>query len=264
MSCASRLLSEAERGLRVLLVTLFGPEGAPPGGVDAFPLGLPEALRREPAYRSLRDVLYVCHPEDEGRVGEAAALLDEIGHRTKARHVYLPLGVGGHVDHRLAHEASARAFHTEAGRDVFFYEERPYALVPGAVRLRLAQLGVRLPPAAAGAAREASLPEFLFRFAGAPHLRAHAPAWWERVACAGLAAGEWRRVWGWRPERAFGPRLQPVVHQGRPDAACGVDGASALASLCGAGEGLGAGRAERYWLLLPPRGDGVIATPRSS
>jgi hypothetical protein len=257
-------LSDRERGLRVLLVTLFGSPGSPPAGVDSFAMELPEAPRREPAYRSLRDVLYSRHAEDEARAAEAAALLDEIGRRTKARHVYLPLGVGGHVDHRLAHDAATRAFHTEAGRDIFFYEERPYALVPGAVRLRLAQLGVRLPPVAAPAAREASLPEFLLRFAWAPHLRAHAGTLWNRLACAGLAAGEWHRARGWRPERAFGPRVQPVVHAGRPNTVVAADAASARASLCGTGASVAAGRAERYWLLLPPREDGVMPTPRSS
>ena len=50
-----------------------------------------------------------------------------------------------------------RAFATEAGRNLFLYEERPEAFVPGAVRTRLALLGARLPPGAATAPARAGL-----------------------------------------------------------------------------------------------------------
>ena len=52
--------------------------------------------------------------------------------------VYAPLGVGGHVDHRLVHEAARCEV---PPRKLRFYEDRPYALVPGATAWRLRELG---------------------------------------------------------------------------------------------------------------------------
>src|SRR5258708_35086179 len=91
----------------------------------------------------------------------AVKLLADIGPRIRPRHLYAPLGVGGHVDHRLTYEAALRAFAGEPGRNLFFYEERPEAFVPGAARIRLGLLGARLPPGAAHAAHRAGLARYL-------------------------------------------------------------------------------------------------------
>jgi hypothetical protein len=72
-----------------------------------------------------------CGPEDEDFVYEAARFLAEIGPSTQAIHIYAPLGLGSSVDHFLTYEAAVRAFATEAGRNLFLYEE-PRAFVPGA------------------------------------------------------------------------------------------------------------------------------------
>ncbi len=129
LSCAGRLLSEAGRGLRILLVTLFdtgdGPRAADALPVDHHLLGFPDAPRRDGAYATFCSVTYGWAPADDELVPRLAALLEDLAHRIHARHVYAPLGVGGHADHRLAHEAAHRAFHDGAERDVFFYEDRP-------------------------------------------------------------------------------------------------------------------------------------------
>lgn len=53
--------------------------------------------------------------------------------------IYAPLGVGGHVDHRLCF-AAARAL-AHAGADVWHYEDHPYSTRPGRLDARLAELG---------------------------------------------------------------------------------------------------------------------------
>ena len=53
--------------------------------------------------------------------------------------VYLPLGIGGHVDHQLCH-AAGRGLEAE-GVPVRYYEDFPYATLPGLTSARLAALG---------------------------------------------------------------------------------------------------------------------------
>jgi LmbE family N-acetylglucosaminyl deacetylase len=62
--------------------------------------------------------------------------------------IYVPLGVGKHVDHQIVHLAGQGL----AGRgwEVWFYEDIPYALKPMALDARLAEIGAatRLEPVA--------------------------------------------------------------------------------------------------------------------
>jgi LmbE family N-acetylglucosaminyl deacetylase len=289
LSCAARLLSEAGGGQSVLLVSVF----AAPGSAGEAPaldhalasglrirhlsLGIPEARRRNSFYASFRSLAYGRHPEDETWLRDAVEALDEVGHRSRARQVYVPLGVGGHIDHRLCHEAALRSLRSGDGRNVFLYEERPEALVPGAVRMRLGELGARLPPAASQAAEPAGLARFLMRFHVPPAFRGELRGWADVLRAAPPAARQWRKARAWRPQKGFGPRLQPVVH--------GVDGEdlSAVRALVAAQPGRSRrsarrvekmaaayarrlGRedyAERYWLLLPPReSDGEVPLSR--
>jgi LmbE family N-acetylglucosaminyl deacetylase len=281
LSCAARLLADAARGLRIVVVTVFGdgergwPEvGALQGAhLRRLSLGLPDARRRSDYYSSFRALVEGRRADDDGWLRQVAQALADIGHRSKASQVYAPLGVGSHIDHRLSHEACLRGFQSGDGRDVFLYEERPEAFVRGAVRVRLGQLGARLPPAAAHAADRARLAAFVWRFHVAPSLRGDLKGWPERLRSTGLAARVWRQAQAWHPQKGFGPRLQPVVHP--TDAALLADvrqlqtalattggAATRLARLSAAyARRLGGGEhAERFWLLLPPREEGGITT----
>ena len=180
--------------------------------------------------------------------------------------------MGGHIDHRLAYEAALRAFAGKPGRNLFFYEERPEAFVPGAVRVRLGTLGARLPPGAVRAAERAGLTRYLLRFHLAPSMRGDFRGWTDRLRCTGPAARQWREARGWNPQRAFGPRFQPIVHAAEAEALPALrEVADALFSagprragltgrytrLAGAyARRLGAApHGERYWLLLPSPDD---------
>lgn len=275
LSCAARLLAERGRGERILMVTVFGSghvgraeaDGRAAAaaarlrdlGIQHCALGLPEARSRNPGYSSLGALAAGWDATDQACLTQAVRFLSDLGPRSKARQVYIPLAVGGHVDHRLSCQAGRAVFESGHGRNVFLYEERPEALVRGAVRMRLGQLGARLPPAAANAAARTSLARFLFRFHVGPAFRGDLGGVAGRLRATGMAARQWRLGRAWRPLKALGPRLQPVVDEAPADAL------SAIRKLAAAGARLEAlatryakqlgtrGHAERYWLLLPSR-----------
>jgi len=158
LSCGGRMARLAEEGGSALLVTLFAgddpvePPGElaaalrrvwnlPAGGVvaarraedraAAAALGataehwpFPEALYRTgadgaPLYPDLAALYGEASAAEAGRIAELAA---RIGALPPAALLLAPLGVGGHVDHRLV-RAAAEA----SGRPVAFYEEFPYS-----------------------------------------------------------------------------------------------------------------------------------------
>src|SRR5688572_6520817 len=226
LSCAARLLSEISRGLRVTVVTVFAAAGGKAYfaadaaldrlGVRRIRLDLPEATRRHGTYAALEDITDNSHPDDVGAMGVAGERLADLGPPSRARQIYLPLGVGGHVDRRLCSEASLRAFESGEGRNVFLYEDRPEAFVRGAVRMRLGQVGAQLPPGAFRAAEDTSLAAFLLRFHVGPSLRGDLKSWGERARGARVAARLWRESRSWRPGKGWGPRLQPLIHAAEP------------------------------------------------
>ena len=281
LGCPARVLSEAEKGRRVLVLALFEPVGGDTAsaraarelGANYAAAGLPTARARRVGRASSSRVTER-GPEDEDVALEAARLLMEVGPRIGAVHVYAPLGLGASVDHLLTYEAGVRAFATERGRNLFLYEERPEAFVPGAVRTRLALLGARLPPGAARSAKRAGLLRHLWRVTEPSRLRGEAEGIGSRLRTLAVARRRLKTARPWNPLRAFGPRLQPVVHmaddstqaraegialavlprdgKGRPRAAQRFNArAAALSKTLG-----GVYYAERFWLFLPS-GDGL-------
>ena len=203
------------------------------------------------------------------RRGRPRGCSTDIGPKVQPLHVYAPLGLGRSLDHLIAYDAALRAFASEAGRNLFLYEERPEAFVPGAVRTRLALLGARLPPGATKLADEASVVRHLWRVGEPERLRGEAIPLGARLAAR---LETWRRhriAAPWNPLRALGPRLHPVVHIGDEDARSRAQAvAEALLPRDGKGRSRSAQRfntratalaktlggvyhAERLWLFLP-------------
>jgi len=276
LACPTRLLAEAESGRRALVLALFEPTDADTPaaravaelGADYAVAGFATARERGSSGRS--DAAGSGRTAaDEAAALQALRLLADVGPRVHPLHVYAPLGLGRSLDHLLAYEAAVRAFASEAGRNLFLYEERPEAFVPGAVRTRLALLGARLPPGAAKLAERASLVRHVWGVPEPERLRGESEGVGARFAAR---VETWRRhrlAAPWNPLRALGPRLHPVVHladeeararadavvhellpkdrKGRPRAAqrFGVR-AAALAKKLG-----GVYHAERLWLFLP-------------
>lgn len=275
LACAARMQWERERGLRVLVVTLFDSGPATEG--ELF-LGLPSASERDEAHDP-----WAPSPErlDEGAwIADTAAILDAVFVQARPRHLYLPLGLGGFAERRVAHEAARRTFQAGAGRDIFFYEERPEAFISGSVRIRLGHLGARLPPVASKVVGEGGITLFLVRFQTVPRPRDPMRGLGRRLRCARLAARQWLEARAWRPQKAMGPRLQPVLHSVAASSLEGVrDAVRASVAKVGpralgdrmvglAGDyarRLGSGgHVERYWLLLPNREDEARAVVTAS
>jgi hypothetical protein len=131
-------------------------------------------------------------------------------------------------------------------------------------------MGARLPPAAARVAGEGGLLRFLLRLQMVPGLRNCAKGPVMRTRSTAHAARRWFGTWAWRPLKALGPRLHPLIHvadSSQVEAARSLVRAAAgrldrrsveriLKYSANQAKRLGGeGHAERYWLLLPPRVD---------
>ncbi len=271
LACPARVLSEAENGRRALVLALFEAPGAESAaaraardlGADYAAAGLtvPEPHGPDdPAGASAAADLPAL---------EAARLLAEIAPRVQPLHVYAPLGLGGSHAHAVAHEAALRAFASEPGRNLFLYEERPEAFVPGAVRTRLALMGARLPPGAAKAAERAFALRHLWSVVEPDRLRGERKGLRARLAARAEAYRRFRLAAPWNPLRALGPRLHPVVHTAGEDERARSQAAAHLllpkdrkgrsraaerfsARALAQGKKLGGVcHAERFWLVLP-------------
>ncbi len=283
LACPARLFSESERGRNVLVLALFERGAAHPRAAEAagvlgadYVAGGLAAVPERRAFDTASP-LGGLTAQDETVSLEAARLLADTGPRTQAVHIFAPLGLGASVDHLITYEATVRAFASEPGRNLFLYEERPEAFVPGAVRTRLATLGARLPPAAQHSVERVSLLRHLWNVNEPRLLRGDMVPFRERLAAASAARRRFREARPWNPMRALGPRLQPVVHVADEEAATKArqvaemllprDGkrrpwaaqrfnarAAAAARRLG-----GIYHAERLWLFLPS-GEGLPET----
>jgi hypothetical protein len=288
VSGTARLLRGAAQGQRTLLVTVFGETRNANASavlrrleIDHIDLKIDPAPARSRHYRTFASRLFGSDSTDAECHERLWRLVEDIGHRSRARDVYLPLGVGSDIDHRLLHDAGARVFPVGPSQNVFLYEDRPFALAPGSVRLRLAALAARLPPALIDVGDRSGFVRHLHALLGLPVVRRNLRGLKDRLRCVWLEAAAWRRARGWQPRKAFGLRLQPVTDRHDPGtvseilqvlSALGTEAAhltgppraarrmaAAYARRLGWSES-----AERYWLLLPPRdteGVGTITEP---
>ncbi len=64
--------------------------------------------------------------------------------RLPSLHWYAPLGIGGHVDHRVVSAAAFRLL--VYGANVVFYEDFPYVLHRSALKKRLREVGISMQP----------------------------------------------------------------------------------------------------------------------
>lgn len=279
LSVPHRLAAEREGG-RVLMGVAFG--GVTEAGgwgkrfdgwdCDWLTLNLPAAAERDAACANLRGAVFSLHSGELELVAELARRLDGLLRAARPASVYLPLGVGEHVDHRICHEAGLQAVRSFVGANVFLYEERPQVLWPGAAWLRLGVLGARLPPAAR-VPREAGLAQAWLRQPRASMLACVPSRLLDRLRCLPAFTRRRREARRWRPQRALGPRLQPVLQPAHPagqelatqahahwlDQAprSGWTAARLRAWAAGYERGLNGGvGAERLWLVLPEKGEG--------
>jgi LmbE family N-acetylglucosaminyl deacetylase len=135
--------------------------------------------------------------------------------------LYAPLAVGGHIDHRIAHEAArALAYRVGPSLRLAYYEDLPYALARYALGRRLSALGFSDGERASPGREQAAYRDWLLSF---PHMQRRLPGL--RSVMAQIAAGAAVRSDG-DPSRhrpGFPPRLRPqridvgAVHTGRAE-----------------------------------------------
>jgi LmbE family N-acetylglucosaminyl deacetylase len=159
-SCAGSLLSRAAKGERIAVCTVFS-SGTPETryasrraedaavlnalGAEAVHLGFLDAPARTGKRPSFDALVFEADVMPE-LANAVATAIQRVADRIEAHEVWLPLAVGGHVDHRTVHET-----HAALGGTVRFYEERPYAFVPALRRLRELELcggALAAPPSA--------------------------------------------------------------------------------------------------------------------
>jgi hypothetical protein len=251
LSCFSRLKAERRAGRRSLVVARVDVAGA--SVIEAEGLA---------TVRAVEDL------ETGGEAGkqpwrERVALVIR---GFDPKHVMAPLGLLGVPPSGLDYFNTLRAaLSVERGRDLFFFEERPHCLVPESLPLRLAGLGARLPPAIRVRSPRgyATFALRLVTGAGVPPIFGGLRDRWRLSRSLKTAFQE---AADWDPQRALGPKLQPVLEPW-------TDGDStelfALAAQLGQEAGLGSKKAfrrrmsrqaaatgnrtpiERYWLSLP-------------
>ena len=137
-SCRASLARDRAEGARIAIVSLFGTP--PDATVEALAghdiavhgFGLPASRDRHPHRRPIDGFAAEPAAEDDVCREQAAERLHDIGHRTRVRQVYAPLGVGGHPDRRIAHEAARKAFRSGGGRQPIVWEPSGDALLPAA------------------------------------------------------------------------------------------------------------------------------------
>jgi len=182
LSCAGRIQHHVARGESVVVLTVFSH--ADPDdeagwaarreedwnavtrlGAQPQWLGLPDAPFRSQTYRDPYALFGPFTSEDSAWFQWLAPPLQLELARLDPSLVHVPLGVGDHVDHRLVHLAAA-----ETTAPCLYYEDRPYALVPHAVRRRLDALGYE-----ASLGPTPSIDDYLDALMKAPYVQALLP-----------------------------------------------------------------------------------------
>ncbi len=224
-SCPAKILGEVQTGARVIVVTIFSHGGSNRQsralytrrrnedknavrslGASEYWLGFPDAPFRQSFYNSFRRIIFDTTPEDIGYAEEIAKVLDNLCSQLRPVKVYCPLGIGTHIDHRITFDAMS-LLRTRVPTS--YYEDRPYAVVRYAVRLRLTNLGAVL--GGPGQADFESISEpsligsFLRSFHRAPYVKRHLLAG-ERAICNRLLRAQFRHP---RSKGEF--RVRPAV-----------------------------------------------------
>ena len=164
LSCGGTVAALADSGEQPLIITCFG--GPPPGPLSAYArdmhtrwhveideaiairrteeacaasvlgtgvgwLDFPDAIYRGTRYTSDDELFGAIQPDESdlpaGILASLAIIFDRLEVSPLA--IYVPLGIGNHVDHQHVTEVGRRL--ADRGHDVFAYEDFPYTGDPG-------------------------------------------------------------------------------------------------------------------------------------
>ncbi len=229
-SAAAELGRDVAAGADVTVLTLFeAPQDRGPASFsdraarraedDAFArafrvtverAGWDDAIVRHRRYRTPSRLFAPLRPDEAPLVEVVRAALQAHVDGGR-REVVAPLGVGGHVDHQVAH-AACRAL---VGADVRYYEDAPYVLTPYQLPRRLARLDADVDGPAAGDATlargtvRAELGAAASTWLAAPLIQERVGPRLRKLAVAAILTPEWTR-WPRRSRRRtrrFAPAL---------------------------------------------------------
>jgi len=173
LSCGGRIAQTVEAGGAVMVATCFTSPGegvaeelqglyegrraddaAVMGwlGVEFRHWGFVDAPFRNAAYYNFNTILFHHDfpPEERTLVQSLGKRVLALVEEWRPDEVLFPLGVGGHIDHHLVWESSKALWGAAAGsagdaiRAIGYYEELPYALIPGWSAVRWNELGGRM------------------------------------------------------------------------------------------------------------------------
>lgn len=100
-------------------------------GATGVHMGYTDAPFRNNAWNSFSTLLFHHHtPHHQTQlVQDIATAIQTLIHQLQPQAVWYPLGIGGHIDHQLVWQSSLLLSHLPLQQ--VYYEERPYAMVPG-------------------------------------------------------------------------------------------------------------------------------------
>lgn len=110
-------------------------------GVNYRWLNFPDAPVRNRIYNSFMGKHLDTDPADVQLADDVAKTVMSLCEETQAETIFLPLGIGSHIDHRLTY-ACASALPRDSR--LVFYEDRPYVFLTCSLNLRLLEIGLTL------------------------------------------------------------------------------------------------------------------------
>ena len=163
-SCGGLIAKLAQSGEPILIVNIFSKYGKSTDRrdeeslvadylkVEIQYLGELDAMLRGKSYKSLLRIFSTVDSSDRISLPGIASKLTNLLRGISYDTIYVPLGIGWHVDHLLTHELGELAGEKLKIR---YYEDTPYCLLPQFTSHRLAQFGTMPISNSAGAARAA-------------------------------------------------------------------------------------------------------------
>lgn len=150
LSCGATIAALAAQGCHIVTATVFTQPGSNTPminqyiirqeqdeqalhllGATCIHLGYTDAPFRNSQWNSFSTLLFHHHtpPGQLQLVQQIAAAIQELIQSLQPEEVWFPLGTGGHIDHQLVWHSSHLLSHFTQQK--VYYEECPYAMVPG-------------------------------------------------------------------------------------------------------------------------------------
>lgn len=162
LSCVAKLLKDKSEGKRIRVETIFTLDGDRKSqwskldyekrreedfsvfkqlGAQVEHWQMKDAPFRNSLYSDWESIVTKFSEKDKATVLEIKNRMWEVIKTQSPQEILLPLGVGGHVDHRIVFLAGLEMCREkDLWKKVWFYEDRPYILVDGALEARLISL----------------------------------------------------------------------------------------------------------------------------